>query len=61
MSNPNTSTTTRGTNKMGRKLAAALIAQSLSHVLDGNPKLSRWEVKTAQYRRFMEIEKNIAI
>jgi hypothetical protein len=42
---------------MGRKFAAALMAQSLNHALDGSPKLSRWDVKTAQYRRFMEKEK----
>jgi transposase len=103
MSNSNTSTKNRGTNKMGGKLAAALLTQSLNHVLDASPKLSRWyerlcehkkagivrtglrrrvfaeifqmlkkgeyhygrdaakhEAKMAQYRRFLEKEKNIA-
>jgi transposase len=104
MSNSNTSTKNRGTNKMGRKLAATLLTQSLNHALDASLKLRRWydrlceykkagvvrtglrrrvfaeiyqmlkkreyhygrdaakhEAKMAQYRRFLEKEKNIAV
>jgi transposase len=51
MSNSNTSTTNRGTNKMGRKLAASLLVNSLNHVLNGSPKLSRWYDRLCQYKK----------
>jgi transposase len=51
MSNSNTTTTNRGTNKMGRKLAATLLAQSLNHALDGSPKLSRWYTRLCEYKK----------
>ena len=38
----NTSTKNKGTNKKGRKLSATLLTQTLNHVLDASPKLSRW-------------------
>jgi transposase len=41
VSNSNTSEKTTGTNKKGRKLAAALLTQSLNHVLSSSVKLSR--------------------
>jgi len=51
MSNSNTSTSNRGTNKMGRKLAATLIVNSLNHVLDASPKLNRWYDRLCQYKK----------
>jgi len=51
MSNSNTSTSNRGTNKMGRKLAATLLVNSLTHVLDASPKLSRWYYRLCQYKK----------
>jgi transposase len=51
MSNSNTSTSNRGTNKMGRKLAATLLVNSLSHVLDASPKLSRWYDRLCQHKK----------
>ena len=51
MSNSNTSTSNRGTNKMGRKLAATLLVNSLNHVLDASPKLSRWYDRLCQYKK----------
>ena len=51
MSNSNTSISNRGTNKMGRKLAATLLAQSLNHVLDASPKLSRWYEKLCERKK----------
>jgi len=42
VSNSNTSEKTRGTNKQGRKLAATLVTQSLTHALSGSAKLNRW-------------------
>jgi len=51
MSNSNTSTSNRGTNKMGRKLAATLIVFSLNHVLDASPKLSHWYERLCQYKK----------
>jgi len=51
MSNSNTSTANRGTNKMGRKLAATLLAQSLNHVLDASPKLARWYERLCGYKK----------
>ena len=51
MSNSNTSTSNRGTNKMGRKLAATLIVNSLNHVLDASPKLTQWYDRLCQYKK----------
>jgi len=51
MSNSNTSTSNRGTNKMGRKLAATLIVNSLNHVLDASPKLNKWYERLCQYKK----------
>jgi transposase len=51
MSNSNTTTTNRGTNKMGRKLAATLLVNSLNHVLDASPKLCRWYDRLCLYKK----------
>jgi transposase len=51
MSNSNTSSTNRGTNKMGRKLAATLLVNSLNHVLNGSPKLSEWYEELCKYKK----------
>ena len=51
MSNSNTSTTNRGTNKMGRKLAATLLVNSLNHVLNSSPKLNRWYEGLCRYKK----------
>ena len=51
VSNSNTSKPTLGTNKKGRKLAAALVTQSLNHVLSASPKLNRW------YEHLTELKK----
>jgi transposase len=40
--NSNTSTTSRGTNKKGRKLASTLLAQPLNHVSGASLKLRGW-------------------
>ncbi|GHU83042.1 IS110 family transposase [Spirochaetia bacterium] len=51
VSNSNTSTSIRGTNKQGRKLAAALLTQSLNHVLDSSLKLRRWYERLCEYKK----------
>jgi transposase len=47
----NTTKGNRGTNKKGRKLSATLLTQSLNHVLDSSPKLSRWYDNLTQYKK----------
>jgi hypothetical protein len=47
----NTSTSVRGNNKKGRKMAAALITQSLRHALNGSEKLKRRYVRLARYKK----------
>ena len=47
----NTTMGNKGTNKMGRKLAATLIVQSLNHMLDASPKLSRWYERLCQHKK----------
>jgi transposase len=51
VSNSNTSKSTLGTNKKGRKLSATLITQALIHVLSVSPKLSRWYDYLTQYKK----------
>jgi transposase len=51
VANSNTSTSIRGTNKKGRKLSATLLTQSLRHVLDCSPKLSRWYARLTEYKK----------
>ncbi len=51
VSNSNTTTSIRGTNKQGRKLAATLLTQSLHHVLKSSEKLSRWYERLCRYKK----------
>ena len=51
VANSNTSVSIRGTNKMGRKLSATLLTQSLNHVLDSSKKLSRWYDRLCEYKK----------
>ncbi|GHU20560.1 IS110 family transposase [Spirochaetia bacterium] len=51
VSNSNTSTSIKGTNKQGRKLAATLLTQSLNHVLDSSLKLRRWYERLCEYKK----------
>jgi transposase len=51
VSNSNTSTSIKGTNKKGRKLSATLLTQSLNHILDSILKLRVW------YERLSECKK----
>ena len=51
VSNSNTTTSIKGTNKKGRKAAAALVTQSLNHVLDASPKLNRWYTELTRYKK----------
>ena len=47
----NTTKGNKGTNKMGRKLAATLLTQILNHALDGSPKLEKWYNRLTQYKK----------
>jgi transposase len=51
VSNSNTSVSIKGTNKKGRKLSATLLTQSLNHMLDASPKLSRWYTKKTEQKK----------
>jgi transposase len=51
VSNSNTSVNIKGTNKKGRKLAATLVTQSLTHVLGASQKLSEWYEKLTKYKK----------
>jgi len=51
VSNSNTSKSTYGINKKGRKLSATLLTQSLNHVLDSSPKLRRWFDALSKYKK----------
>jgi transposase len=47
----NTSVQNRGTNKMGRKLSATLLTQSLNHVLASSRKLMLWYDRLCEYKK----------
>jgi len=47
----NTTKGNRGTNKMGRKLAATLLTQILNHALDASPKLEKWYNRLSRYKK----------
>ena len=47
----NTTTHMKGTNKKGRKLSAALLSQSLNHMLAGSAKLNRWYTRLTRYKK----------
>lgn len=49
--NSNTSVSIRGTNKMGRKLSATLLTQSLEHMMAASGKLRRWYDKLCEYKK----------
>jgi transposase len=51
VSNSNTSASIRGVNKKGRKLSAALLTQSLNHVLDSSRKLRRRYDRLCEYKK----------
>jgi transposase len=51
VSNSNTPVSVKGTNKMGRKLSATLITQSLNHVLDASKKLRHWYANLVRYKK----------
>jgi len=51
VSNSNTSVSIKGTNKKGRKLAATLVTQSLTHVLTSSPKLNRWYMELTGHKK----------
>jgi transposase len=51
VSNSNTTEKTRGTNKKGRKLSAALLTQSLNHMLEASFKLRRWYDRLCEYKK----------
>ena len=51
VANSNTSKPTLGTNKKGRKLAATLITQSLTHVLSSSQKLLRWYMEKTKEKK----------
>jgi len=51
VANSNTSVSIRGTNKMGRKLSATLLTQSLNHVLDSSKKLRLWYEQLSEYKK----------
>jgi transposase len=51
VSNSNTSKSTRGTNKKGRKLSATLLTQSLNHVLVASPKLNKWYARLTENKK----------
>jgi len=47
----NTSVSIKGTNKKGRKLAATLVTQSLTHVLKASPKLNKWYTELTKHKK----------
>jgi transposase len=47
----NTTVKNRGTNKMGRKLSATLLTQSLNHVMNASGKLRRWYERLCEYKK----------
>jgi hypothetical protein len=51
VSRSNTSTGIRGTNKKGRKAAAALLTQPLNHVLRASVKPRKWYERVCEYKK----------
>jgi transposase len=51
VANSNTSVNIRGTNKKGRKVSAALAAQSLNHMLAASGKLNRRYMRLTRYKK----------
>jgi transposase len=51
MANSNTRVKNKGTNKMGWKLSATLLTQSLNHVMNSSGKLRRWYERLCEYKK----------
>jgi hypothetical protein len=51
VANSNTTVKNRGTNKMGRKLSATLLRQSLNHVVNAGGKLRGWYERLCGYKK----------
>jgi transposase len=51
VANSNTTVRNRGTNKMGRKLSATLLTQSLNHALSASLKLRDWYNRLCEYKK----------
>jgi uncharacterized protein YneF (UPF0154 family) len=51
VANSNTSVKNLGTNKMGRKLSATLLTQSLNHVMNASGKLRGWYERLCEYKK----------
>jgi hypothetical protein len=51
VANSNTTVKNRGTNKMGRKLSATLLTQSLNHVMNASRKLHQWYERLCEYKK----------
>jgi transposase len=51
VSTSNTSRSTQGTNKKGRKLSATLLTQAMPHVLSSSKKLDNWYKKLTEYKK----------
>jgi transposase len=51
VANSNTTVKNRGTNKMGRKLSATLLTQSLNHVMNASVKLRKWYDRLCEYKK----------
>jgi len=51
VSNSNTSESTKGINKKGRKLSATLLTQSLNHILDSSSKLRNWYERLCEHKK----------
>jgi transposase len=51
VANSNTTVKNRGTNKMGRKLSATLLTQSLNHAMNASLKLRRWYERLCEYKK----------
>lgn len=51
VSNSNTTENVKRTNKKGRKMSAALLSQSLNHMLAASNKLNRWYTRLTRYKK----------
>jgi transposase len=51
VANSNTTVRNRGTNKMGRKLSATLLTQSLNRVMNASGKLRGWYERLCEYKK----------
>nr|AGS53752.1 IS110 family transposase [uncultured bacterium contig00076] len=51
VSNSNTTKSSQGTNKKGRKLSATLLTQAMPHVLSVSKKLDNWYTELTQHKK----------